>query len=99
MYFIISVRRAVEAMRLIDDAVDSFDIGQTPSGTTLMFGMGYGEHGESRPQRGMGILSGYQDEITWALMLQREVVADEMMFSELESLTRVDKSLSPLPVS
>ena len=99
MYFIISVRRAVEAMRLIDDAVDSFDIGQSPSGTTLMFGMGYGEHGESRPQRGMGILSGYQEEITWALMLQREVVADEMMFSELESLTRVDKSLSALPVS
>ncbi|KAH9937577.1 uncharacterized protein B0H18DRAFT_1113394 [Fomitopsis serialis] len=99
MYFIISVRRAIEAMRLVDDASDSFDTAQTPAGTTLMFGMGYGEHGESRPQRGMGLLSGYQDEITWSLMLQREVVTDDLMFSELESLVRVDKSTSVLPVS
>ncbi|TFY52125.1 hypothetical protein EVJ58_g10188, partial [Rhodofomes roseus] len=94
MYFIISVRRAIEAMRLIDDAEDSFDAAQTPSGTTLMFGMGYGEHGESRPQRGMGLLSGHQDEITWGLMLQREIVADDLMFTELESLVRVDNTLS-----
>ncbi|CCM00924.1 uncharacterized protein FIBRA_02971 [Fibroporia radiculosa] len=90
VYFIICVRRAIEALKMVDDAEDSFDTSQATS-PTLMFGMGYGEHGESRDEKGMGLLSGYQDEITWGLMLQREVANDELVFSELESLVRVDR--------
>ncbi|GBE78317.1 hypothetical protein SCP_0112020 [Sparassis crispa] len=86
VYFVISVRRAIESMKLIDDAEDSFDTSQSAM-PSLSFGMGYGEHGESRVEKGMGLLSGYQEEITWGLMMQRDV--DETMFSELESLVRV----------
>ncbi|EED79133.1 predicted protein [Postia placenta Mad-698-R] len=93
VYFTICVRRAVEALKLIDDAEDSFDTSQSSS-PTLMFGMGYGEHGESRIETGTGLLSGYQDEITWNLMLQREIFTDPIVFAELESLVRVDRLAS-----
>ncbi|EKM60949.1 uncharacterized protein PHACADRAFT_83217 [Phanerochaete carnosa HHB-10118-sp] len=86
VHFAVAVRRAVEALKLVDEAGDSFDV--TPSAMpTLTFGMGYGEHGESRVEKGMGLLSGYQEEITWGLMMQREV--DDLLFSELSSLVRV----------
>ncbi|GJE86009.1 ARID/BRIGHT DNA binding domain-containing protein [Phanerochaete sordida] len=86
VHFTVAVRRAVEALKLVDEAGDSFDV--TPSTMpTLAFGMGYGEHGESRVEKGMGLLSGYQEEITWGLMMQREV--DDLLFMELSSLVRV----------
>ncbi|KAL4243558.1 hypothetical protein ABKN59_001121 [Abortiporus biennis] len=85
-HFMISVRRAIETMKLVDDAEDSFDTSQAVM-PTLTFGMGYGEHGEAREERGMGLLSGYQDEITWGVMLQREL--DDLMFNELSSLVRI----------
>ena len=76
----------IQALKLVDEAGDSFDV--TPSTMpTLAFGMGYGEHGESRVEKGMGLLSGYQEEITWGLMMQREV--DDLLFTELSSLVRV----------
>ncbi|KAI0348643.1 hypothetical protein BDW22DRAFT_1404472 [Trametopsis cervina] len=85
--FAVSLRRAIETMKLVDEAGDSFD--SSPSTMpTLSFGMGYGEHGEARVEKGMGILSGYQEEITWGLMVQREL--DEPTFAELVSLVRVD---------
>lgn len=86
-HFVVTVRRAVEALGLIDDAGDPFD-SSSVSMPTLTFGMGYGEHGESRTEKGMGLLSGYQEEITWGLMTQRDV--DEQTFSELVSLVRVE---------
>ncbi|KAI0704912.1 hypothetical protein BC835DRAFT_1315745 [Cytidiella melzeri] len=84
--FSVALRRAVETLKLVDDAGDSFD---TSSSTmpTLTFGMGYGEHGEARVEKGMGLLSGYQEEITWGLMVQD---MDELVFSELVSLVRVE---------
>ena len=56
----------------------------------LAFGMGYGEHADGRIERGMGLLSGYQEDITLGLMMHPEVV-DPTMFSELESLVRVGR--------
>ncbi|PCH33543.1 hypothetical protein WOLCODRAFT_129824 [Wolfiporia cocos MD-104 SS10] len=96
-FFSISVRRAIEALKLIDDAEDSFDTTQAAA-PTLMFGMGYGEHGETRVERGMGLLSGYQEEMTWNLMTNREILGDQSVFSELESLVRVDQAASVTPV-
>ncbi|OCH96516.1 hypothetical protein OBBRIDRAFT_765320 [Obba rivulosa] len=86
-WFSVAVRRAIEAMKLIDDAdADSFDVSQQTS-PTLTFGVGYGEHGEARMEKGMGLLSGYQEEITWGLMTHRDI--DELIFQELESLVRI----------
>lgn len=89
MHFAVSVRRAIEALKLIDDAGDSFDVAPSTM-PTLAFGMGHGEHGETRVEKGNGLLSGHQDEITWGVMMQREM--DDLMFSELASLVRVQTS-------
>lgn len=80
------VRRAIEIMKLVDDAEDSFDTSQSVT-PMLSFGVGYGEFNETRIEKGMGLLSAYQEEITWGLMLQRET--DAQMFEELESLIRI----------
>lgn len=87
-HFAISVRRAVEALKIVDDAADSFDSSQSVGVPVLTFGVGYGEHGDNRVQKGMGLLSGYQDDITLGLMMHTDMV-DAMLFSELESLARV----------
>lgn len=84
----VTVRRAVETIKLIDDAGDSFD-SSSATVPTLSFGMGYGEHGESRVEKGMGLLSGHQEEVTWGLMMQREILSDDILFSELVSLVRI----------
>ena len=88
-HWVVTVRRVVEAMKLVDDAGDSFDASNSSAGPVLAFGMGYGEHGESREEKGMGLLSGHQEEVTWGLMLQREILSDDVVFAELVSLARV----------
>ncbi|TDL28413.1 hypothetical protein BD410DRAFT_811550 [Rickenella mellea] len=88
-YFHVCARRAIEAMKLVDDCEDSFDTSQQ-NVPMLSFGMGYGEMGDNRVERGTGLLGGHQGEVTWGIMMQREV--DEVMFSELESLTRIEYS-------
>jgi len=87
MYFHVCARRAIEAMKLVDDCEDSFDTSQ-PNVPLLTFGIGYGEMGDKRVERGTGLLGGHQDDVTWGIMLQREL--DDVMFSELESLTRIE---------
>ncbi|KAI0639294.1 hypothetical protein C8Q77DRAFT_1046559 [Trametes polyzona] len=93
-HFAISVRRAVEAMKVVDDAEDAFDQGAQSRGSAnapaLAFGMGYGEQGDGRVERGMGMLSGYHEDITLGLMMHQDVV-DPFLFSELESLVRVGR--------
>lgn len=90
-HFAVAVRRAIEALKLVDEAGDSFDVSPSTM-PTLAFGMGYGEHGESRVEKGMGILSGYQEDVTWGVMMMREV--DELMFNELVSLVRVQPEVN-----
>ncbi|KAF7791953.1 hypothetical protein EIP86_002979 [Pleurotus ostreatoroseus] len=72
------VRRAIETLKLVDDAGDSFNTSPT-TGPILSFGMGYGEHGESRVEKGMGLLSGHQEEVTWGVMMQRDVCTDDVI--------------------
>jgi SWI/SNF chromatin-remodeling complex subunit SWI1 len=87
-FFSVIARRVIETLKLIDDAEDSFD---NTKGivSTLSFGMGYGEVGENDVEPGTGMLGGYSD-IGWDVLLCREVQEDEVMFSELESLIRVE---------
>lgn len=91
VYFNSCARRAIEAMKVIDNQTDSFDTSQ-PNMPVLSFGMGYGEAGDKHVEKGTGLLGAHQDEVMWGILLQREVVLDEVMFNELESLARVDFS-------
>ncbi|EJD04184.1 uncharacterized protein FOMMEDRAFT_19453 [Fomitiporia mediterranea MF3/22] len=90
MHFATCARRSVETMKVIDDGEDSFNVDQ-PSIAPLSFGVGYGEAADSKVEKGDGLLGGHEDELLWSVMLQREV--DEVMFSELESLARVEKEI------
>lgn len=81
-------RRAIEALKLVDDGQDAFEITQSNGGPPLMFGVGYGEMDDKGVEVGSGLLGGQQEDVLWSVMLQREM--DEVMFSELESLARVE---------
>lgn len=87
-WFLVCARRAIEAMKVVDDSDDSFDTSKS-SLPAMSFGMGYGEIGENGTQKGTGMLGGHLD-VAWEMMLLREVQLDEVMFSELESLARVE---------
>ncbi|KAF7306743.1 ARID domain-containing protein [Mycena indigotica] len=93
-HFSIAVRRAVEAMKVLDDGEDLFDTSEVTV-TTLSFGMGYGEGAESNHERGTGLLGGHR-ELTWELLMQRDVLRDVVLFNELESyyVARVRKLTS-----
>ncbi|KAF9270367.1 hypothetical protein L218DRAFT_30584 [Marasmius fiardii PR-910] len=86
--FYIALRRAVETMKVLDDGEDPFDVAE-PTVSTLSFGVGYGEVGENDVEKGTGLLGARRD-FGWDLILTREVNHDEQMFSELESLLRVE---------
>lgn len=88
-WYLIVVKRAVETTKLIDACEDSFDTSHS-SMPTLTFGMGWGEHGETRVEKGHGLWSGYQEDITWQIMTIGEV--DPTMFSDLASLVRVGET-------
>ena len=72
---------------MVDESEDAFDTTQNTGSVTLSFGVGYGEVGEDYVEKGTGSLSGFQEEVVWGIMLQKEV--DDSMFRELESLARV----------
>lgn len=87
-WFIVCTRRAIEAMKVLDDAEDSFDTSKSTV-PTMSFGMGYGEIGEKGAERGTGLLGGHRD-LAWEMLMIREIHSDEVMFGELESLARVE---------
>ncbi|THH11923.1 hypothetical protein EW145_g364 [Phellinidium pouzarii] len=91
LHFLFCARRSIETMKVIDDGIDSFDSSQ-PSMPTLSFGVGYGEAGDKNVEKGTGLLGGYRDDVLWSVMLQREL--DEVMFTELESLSRIESEVS-----
>lgn len=85
-WFLSTARRAIEAMKAVDGGEDAFDTSQATQ-PTLTFGMGFGESGETKVEKGMGMLAGRRDA-AWELLTQRDL--DQTMFAELESLMRVD---------
>ena len=88
-FFHVCSKRAIEAMKLIDDEGEVV-VDQTPTTSmpALSFGMGWHETGEKKVESGFGMLGGFAEDITMSLMLSREV--DNIMFSELESMIRVE---------
>lgn len=88
-WFLVCARRAVEAMKVLDDAEDSFDTSSKAAVPTMSFGMGYGEVGGEGGEKGTGLLAGHRD-VTWEMLMLREVHGDAVMFGELESLARVE---------
>ncbi|KAH9175523.1 hypothetical protein EDB89DRAFT_1947479 [Lactarius sanguifluus] len=87
MWFSVCAKRAVETLKVVDEGEDAFDTTPNTGSVTLSFGVGYGEVGEDYVEKGTGSLSGFQEEVVWGIMLQKEV--DDSMFRELESLARV----------
>ncbi|KAF8225042.1 hypothetical protein L208DRAFT_1380821 [Tricholoma matsutake] len=87
-WFMVCIRRAIEAMKVLDDAEDSFDTSKSMT-PTMSFGMGYGEIGDNGAEKGTGLLGGHRD-IAWDMLMTPEVYGDEVMFTELESLARVE---------
>jgi SWI/SNF chromatin-remodeling complex subunit SWI1 len=87
-YFSVATRRAVELLKIVDDAADSFDVRPDGPGPALIFGMGYGEGGEGHVQKGNGILCGYQEDVIQRILMSRGI--DEGLFDELESLARLE---------
>jgi SWI/SNF chromatin-remodeling complex subunit SWI1 len=87
-WFIVCTRRAIEAMKVLDDAEDSFDTSESMA-PTMSFGMGYGEIGDNGAEKGTGLLGGHRD-VAWDMLMTPEVHGDEVMFAELESLARVE---------
>jgi len=86
LFFATSVPRAIETLKLIDEGGNSFDVPEMAM-PLVAFGMGYGEQGNSKVEVGTGILGGYQEDVTWGLMTSN--MLDGIMFSEMESLSRV----------
>jgi SWI/SNF chromatin-remodeling complex subunit SWI1 len=87
LFFSVCAKRAVETLKVVDDGEDAFDMSQNAGNVTLSFGVGYGEVGEDHVEKGTGSLSGFQEDVVWGIMLQKDV--DDSMFRELESLARV----------
>lgn len=87
-HFAICSKRAVEAMKVLDDAEDCFDTSK-PTAPIMSFGMGYGEIGDNSSEKGTGLLGGHR-AVTWEVLMLHEVVKDEVFFGELESLSRVE---------
>lgn len=85
-WFMETARRAIEAMKVVDDGEDAFDTSHATQ-PTLAFGMGFGETGELIVEKGTGMLAGRRD-VAWELLMQRDL--DPVLFAELESLTRVE---------
>lgn len=86
--FNVCTRRAIEAMKVLDDAEDSFDTSKSAV-PTMSFGMGYGEIGDNGAEKGTGLLGGHRDA-AWDMLMMREIHSDPIMFGELESLARVE---------
>ncbi|CAA7266582.1 unnamed protein product [Cyclocybe aegerita] len=87
--FLVPARRAVETIKLLDKAEDSTDKSE-PSVPVLSFGMGFSDGSDSNIEKGTGLLGGNRD-VAWEMLMMREVLQDDVLFSELDSLVRVER--------
>lgn len=83
----ISARRAIEAMKLLDNAEESSDTSESTI-PILSFGMGFSDGGDASVDKGTGILGGNRGA-SYEMLLMRDVNMDIVFFNELDSLVRV----------
>lgn len=86
--FAVSARRAIESMKLLDNAEDQTDTSESTV-AVLSFGMGFSDGGDSGMEKGTGMLGGNRD-IGWEMLMMRDVFQDDVLFNELDSLVRVE---------
>lgn len=87
--FHICARRIIESLKVLDDALDPFDNPVDLAAPTLSFGMGFADALESGQEKGTGLLGAYR-ELTWDMLMINDVQDDNVMFTELDSLLRVE---------
>ena len=84
-------RRAAETARVIDTghgAAGATESQQATEGAPIAFGMGYGEGAVTAVEKGPGLFGAHAPDI-WHAMLQASVVDEQILSSELDSLTRL----------
>jgi len=86
--YVIPVRRAVEAIKLLDKAEELVDKSE-PTMPVLSFGMGFSDGGDSGMEKGTGMLGGNRD-VAWDMFMLRDVFQDDVLFNELDSLVRIE---------
>jgi len=86
--FVISARRAIEAMKLLDKSEELVDTSE-PTMPVLSFGMGFSDSGDAGMEKGTGMLGGNQ-EVAWDMLMTRDVFQDDFFFNELDSMVRVE---------
>ncbi|KZT30349.1 hypothetical protein NEOLEDRAFT_1082167 [Neolentinus lepideus HHB14362 ss-1] len=89
VWFTVSARRAIETLKILDDGEDPFETDSASAAPVLAFGMGFADAADANTEKGTGLLAGHRQEFLWDVMAQKEVLGDEVMFIELDSLTRV----------
>ncbi|KDR85141.1 hypothetical protein GALMADRAFT_233788 [Galerina marginata CBS 339.88] len=86
--FSVSARRAVETMKLLDKAEEFVDTSE-PTMPVLSFGMGFSDGSDSGMEKGTGMLGGNR-EAAWEMLMMRDVLQDDILFNELDSMVRVE---------
>lgn len=86
--FVISSRRAIEAMKLLDKSEELVDTSE-PTMPVLSFGMGFSDSGDAGMEKGTGMLGGNR-EVAWDMLMTRDVFQDDFFFNELDSMVRVE---------
>ncbi|KAH9486785.1 SWI/SNF chromatin-remodeling complex subunit sol1 [Psilocybe cubensis] len=86
--YLSSPRRAIETMKLLDKSEDLADNSE-PTMPALSFGMGFSDGNDAGLEKGTGILGANRDA-AYDLLIMRDVVGDEVLFSELESMVRIE---------
>lgn len=89
MRFMVCARRATETLKVLDDALDPFENPADSSTPALSFGMGFSDSNDNGQEKGTGLLGAHRD-LGWEFLMAREVLQDDIMFRELESLVRVE---------
>lgn len=83
------VRRAIETLKVLEDAADPFVVAEDTAAPVLAFGMGFGQGGEGSDEHGHGLLAAYREQ-GLDVLLTAPVNTDSVMFNELDSLIRVE---------
>ncbi|KAL1749031.1 hypothetical protein HDZ31DRAFT_28356 [Schizophyllum fasciatum] len=83
------VRRAIETLKVLEDAADPFVVAEDTAAPTLSFGMGFGQGGERADEHGHGLLAAYREH-GLEVLFHLQTNQDSVPFNELDSLIRIE---------